>query len=66
MRFIHLSAPEVAQLQEVYSTSSNLVARQRSQCLLLSAKGHTINQLMNIFDVCRLTIYHWFDRWQTQ
>lgn len=66
MRFIHLSPDESAQLEKVYATSANQVARRRSQCLLLSAQGHTIQQLTGIFSVCRITIYHWFDHWQTQ
>lgn len=66
MRFIQLSADESVQLEKVYATSRNQVARRRSQCLLLSAQGHTIQQLTSIFSVCRITIYHWFDRWQIQ
>lgn len=60
-----LTASETSQLEHVYSTSTNAVARRRSQCLLLSSSRHTINQLTGIFSVCRLTIYHWFDHWQT-
>ena len=66
MRFIQLSADESVQLEKVYATSRNQVARRRSQCLLLSSRGHTIQQLTDIFSVCRITIYHWFDRWQGQ
>lgn len=64
MRFITLNPEEEALLSQVYSTSANKVARRRSQCLLLSNKGHTIRQLTAIFSVCRITIYNWFDRWQ--
>ena len=66
MRYIELTATETAQLEEVYSTSSNAVARRRSQCLLLSAKKHSISQLTDIFSVCRITLYHWFDRCQAE
>ena len=66
MRFIELTVAETAQLEAVYLTSPNAVARRRSQCLLLSAKKHPINQLMTIFSVCRITLYHWFDRWQAE
>lgn len=66
MRFIQLSPAETVELEKVHATSTNLVARRRSQCLLLSAQGHTIKQLMGIFSVCRPTIYHWFDHWQTR
>ncbi len=66
MRFIDLSLEESAALESVYTTSANAVARRRSQCLLLSSKGYTINQLTGIFTVCRITLYHWFDGWQAQ
>ena len=64
MRFIELTSTETARLEHLHSTSENQVVRRRSQCLLLSAKGHTIGQLMVIFSVCRITVYHWFDGWQ--
>ena len=64
MRYIELTATETAELEKVYLTSPNAVARRRSQCLLLSSQQHTIQQLMAIFSVCRITVYNWFDRWQ--
>lgn len=65
MRFITLSASSEAELQRRYVCSPNAGERQRSQCLLLSARGHSIGQLTAIFQVNRLTIYQWFNRWQT-
>ena len=38
--------------------------RQRAHCILLSFDGKTTTELMHIFDVERLTIYHWFDAWE--
>jgi transposase len=32
--------------------------------MLLSFDGKTTKELMHIFDVERLTIYHWFDAWE--
>ncbi|MGI4874028.1 MAG: helix-turn-helix domain-containing protein [Janthinobacterium lividum] len=64
MRFITLSPADEIRLTQLYATSSNKVVRRRSQCLLLSHKGHTISQVTAIFSVCRITIYQWFDRWQ--
>ena len=66
MRFITLTTNETAALEAVYLTNQNAVARRRSQCLLLSATGHSIKHLMNIFSVCRITLYNWFDRWQDE
>ncbi len=64
MRFITLSPSSQAELRALYAGSTNAVERQRSQCLLLSARGHSIGQLTAIFQVNRLTIYQWFNRWQ--
>ena len=65
MRFITLSRAEEQQLTALHTSSDNAVERRRSQCLLLSARGHTITQLTAIFAVCRLTIRHWFDGWES-
>ena len=63
MRYVSLTAAETAQLEHLYLTSDHAVTRRRSQCLLLSSKKHTVSQLMAIFSVCRITVYHWFDGW---
>ena len=65
MRFITLSPAEEQQLAALHTSSANAVERRRSQCLLLSARGHTITQLTAIFAVCRLTIRQWFDGWES-
>lgn len=66
MRFITLSASSEAELRALYTGSPKATERQRSQCLLLSARGYTIGQLTALFEVNRVTIYQWFDRWQTE
>jgi transposase len=65
MRFITLSLAEEQQLTALHTSSNNAVERRRSQCLLLSARGHTITQLTAIFAVCCLTVSHWFDGWES-
>jgi transposase len=40
--------------------------RQRAQCLLLSYQGYTIKELSHIFQVDRITIYHWFNSWESR
>lgn len=64
MRNISLTEQEVADLQELYKSSSYLVERKRSQCLLLSHQGRSINELAGIFGVTRLTITNWLDKWK--
>ena len=65
MRFSTFSPAEEQQLTALHTSSDNAVERRRSQCLLLSARGHTITQLTAIFAVCRLTVRHWFDGWES-
>lgn len=64
MRYIQLTPTEEQKLASIYKQSAYLVERQRSQCLLLSNQGKTINELAGIFQVSRLTITHWLDKWQ--
>jgi transposase len=66
MRFIHDLSPETQQLlRRCYKESKHHRVRQRAHCILLSFEGRTTTDLIAIFDVDRLTIYHWFDAWET-
>jgi len=40
--------------------------RQRAHGVLLSFQGYTPKELAHIFHVDRITIYHWFDAWETR
>src|SRR4029450_11642178 len=65
MRFIHDLSPETQRLlRRGYKESKHHRVRQRAHCILLSFEGRTTTDLMDIFDVDRLTIYHWFDAWE--
>ena len=65
MRFIHDLSPETQRLlRRCYKESKHHRVRQRAHCILLSFDGRTTTDLMDIFDVDRLTIYHWFDAWE--
>jgi transposase len=67
MRFIHGLSPETQHLLwRCYKGSQHHRVRQRAHCLLLSFEGRITTDLMHIFDVDRLTIYHWFDAWETR
>jgi Homeodomain-like domain len=62
MRFIEdLSQETQSILQRIYKYSQHYRVRQRAHCLLLSSKGYTTTQLQEIFQVDRITIYHWFN-----
>ena len=65
MRFMRdLSHETQRLLRRCYQESQQHRVRQRAHCILLSFGGKTTTELMHIFDVERLTIYHWFDAWE--
>jgi transposase len=67
MRFIHgLSLETQHLLRRCYKESKHHRVRQRAHCILLSFCGKTTDDLVHIFHVTRLTIYHWFDAWETR
>ena len=67
MRFIQDLSPEtIPLLQKIYKKSKYHRVRQRAQCLLLSYQGYTIKELAHIFQVDRITIYNWFNHWESR
>ena len=65
MRFMRdLSHETQRLLRRFYKESQHHRVRQRAHCILLSFGGKTTTELMHIFAVERLTIYHWFDAWE--
>jgi transposase len=67
VRFIQDVRPETQKtLRRFYKQSQHHRVRQRAHCILLSSQGMTIQDLMKVFDVDRLTIYHWFDAWEAR
>lgn len=53
-------------LQRLYRYSQSFQVRQRAHCILLSAQGFSISQLVQIFGVSLKTIYNWFEAWETR
>ena len=67
MRFIQDFAKETIQLLErLYKRSRYPRVRQRAQCILLSSEGYRVSELVRIFRVDRITIYNWFNAWETR
>ena len=67
MRFIQDLAPDTIHLLErIYKRSRYPRTRQRAQCLLLSAEGYSVPELVRIFRVTSVTIYNWFNAWDTR
>lgn len=67
MRFIQDVSQETLHiLQRIYKHSHHYRTRQRAHCIFLSARGYTTTQIQEIFQVDRITIYHWFDAWESR
>ena len=67
MRFIeNVSQETISMLQRIYKHSKHHRARQRAHCILLSFQRHTTTELVEIFQVDRMTIYHWFHAWESR
>ena len=67
MRFIQdVSQETLHMLQRIYKSSHHYRTRQRAHCIFLSARGYTTTKLQEIFQVDRITIYHWFNAWESR
>ena len=67
MRFIQDLSPETQSiLRRLHKQSQHHRVRQRAHCILLSFQGMTTSELMKVFDVERLTLYNWFNAWDTR
>jgi transposase len=65
MRFVKLSEAELITLQEGHKNGSQFQFRNRCQCLVFSHQGRTVSELAQFFEVNPVTIYSWFDRWES-
>ena len=67
MRYIQdVSQETLHMLQRISKHSCHYRTRQRAHCIFLSAKGYTTTKLQEIFQVDRVTIYHWFNAWESR
>lgn len=65
MRFIKLTGAELKTLQEGHKNGSQFQFRNRCFCLILSSQGKSVPELTQFFEVSPITIYSWFDAWET-
>ncbi len=65
MRLIKLTEEEQEKLKKHYHDSKDATVGKRSQCLLLSHQGISIQALSQTFGVQRATISRWFSSWET-
>jgi transposase len=64
MRFVKLTEAELLTLQEGHKNGKQFQFRNRCQCLIFSHQGRTVSELAQFFEVSKITIYSWFDRWE--
>ena len=65
-RYITLTPSDRVSLISLKRSSGTNRVSERCHALLLSAKGYSITQLSDIFEVRRDTIRDWFDRWDSE
>jgi transposase len=66
MRYIKTITDEQRQaLEKIHKDSKSYQERNRCQCILLSKQGYQVQALASIFKVSDLSIYKWFDRFES-
>jgi transposase len=65
-RYIKLTAEQKAALEVEYKTGHSHDYRSRCHCILLSSAGWSMDKLMDFFQVTRVTLTQWFDRYETE
>ena len=60
-----LSEKEQASLIQGYKTGNSPVYQRRCHCILLSSRGYSVNDLAELFGVSTITVYDWFNRWES-
>lgn len=61
-----INALSLKLLERIYRQSRHHQVRQRAHCLLLISQGIRVNELQDIFQVTRKTIYNWVERWDSE
>lgn len=64
-RFIeNLTEEEKASLEAGTKRGRSKVFRNRCHAILLSSRGYSVDEIQDIFQVARSTVYNWFNRWE--
>lgn len=62
----NLTSTEIEALTDGYKNGLAHHYRNRCQCILLSFEGNSVSDLCQFYEVSQLTIYNWFNRWESQ
>ena len=64
LRFISLTPDQQPIVNDAYQHGEKRALRRRAHAILLSHKGHTINQIRDILGVKRDTVSTWLSQWE--
>ena len=64
LRFISLTPDQQLIVNDAYQHGAKRALRRRAHAILLSHKGHSINQIRNILGVKRHTVSTWLSQWE--
>lgn len=65
-RFIELNSEQKIVLELGYKKGHSHDFRSRCHCILLSSEEWSVNELMEFFEVSRVSIYNWFNRYESE
>jgi len=65
-RYIELNSEQKVALELGFKKGHSHDFRSRCHCILLSSEEWSVNELMEFFEVSRLSIYNWFNRYQSE
>lgn len=65
-RYVKLTAEQKDALELAYKTGQTHDFRQRCHCILLSAQNWSVQDLAIFFKVSQLSIYKWFNRYESE
>jgi hypothetical protein len=65
-RYISLTSEQKVALELGFKTGLTHDYRSRCRCIILSSETWSVDQLMTFFEVSKLTIYNWFNRYESE
>lgn len=66
IRYVELSAPEQAALEQGYSQGKSHAYRRRCQMILLKSQGRSSQEVARIVGGCEVVVNTWLDRYQQE
>lgn len=62
----NLTESQIEELELGYKYGENNLFRSHCQAIILSSQGHSVQELMKIFQCRKNTIYDWFNNYESQ